>query len=63
MVNMMVTGRSEKENPRIKMTCNNPKKDLPELARSLGTNASGLTAGAGVHFWADVVFHVMWGLF
>jgi membrane protease YdiL (CAAX protease family) len=23
----------------------------------------GLVAAAGVHFWADVVFHVMWGLF
>ena len=22
----------------------------------------GLVAAAGVHFWADVVFHVMWGL-
>ncbi len=23
----------------------------------------GLIAASGVHFWADVVFHVMWGLF
>ncbi|MBK7317952.1 hypothetical protein [Candidatus Villigracilis affinis] len=23
----------------------------------------GLVAAAGVHFWADVVFHVVWGLF
>lgn len=23
----------------------------------------GLVAAAGVHFWTDVVFHVMWGLF
>jgi membrane protease YdiL (CAAX protease family) len=23
----------------------------------------GLVAAAGVHFWADVVFHVLWGLF
>ncbi|HEX5836877.1 MAG TPA: CPBP family glutamic-type intramembrane protease [Anaerolineales bacterium] len=23
----------------------------------------GLLAAAGVHFWADVVFHVLWGLF
>lgn len=23
----------------------------------------GLVAAAGVHFWADVVFHVFWGLF
>lgn len=23
----------------------------------------GLIAAAGVHFWADVVFHVIWGLF
>lgn len=23
----------------------------------------GLAAAAGVHFWADVVFHVLWGLF
>jgi Type II CAAX prenyl endopeptidase Rce1-like len=23
----------------------------------------GLVAAAGVHFWADVVFHVIWGLF
>lgn len=22
----------------------------------------GLVAAAGVHFWADVVFHVLWGL-
>jgi hypothetical protein len=21
----------------------------------------GLVAAAGVHFWTDVVFHVMWG--
>jgi len=23
----------------------------------------GLVAAAGVHFWTDIVFHVMWGLF
>lgn len=23
----------------------------------------GLVAAAGIHFWADVVFHVLWGLF
>jgi len=23
----------------------------------------GLVAAAGVHFWTDVVFHVIWGLF
>jgi hypothetical protein len=23
----------------------------------------GLVAAAGVHFWADVVFHGIWGLF
>ena len=23
----------------------------------------GLVAAAGVHFWADMVFHVLWGLF
>ena len=23
----------------------------------------GLIAAAGVHFWTDVVFHVLWGLF
>lgn len=23
----------------------------------------GLVAAAGVHFWADIVFHVLWGLF
>ena len=23
----------------------------------------GLVAAAGVHFWSDVVFHVVWGLF
>ena len=23
----------------------------------------GLVAAAGVHFWADMIFHVMWGLF
>ncbi len=23
----------------------------------------GLVAASGIHFWADVVFHVMWGLF
>ena len=23
----------------------------------------GLVAAAGVHFWADIVFHVVWGLF
>jgi membrane protease YdiL (CAAX protease family) len=23
----------------------------------------GLVAAAGVHFWADIIFHVMWGLF
>jgi hypothetical protein len=22
----------------------------------------GLVAASGVHFWADVVFHVFWGL-
>jgi hypothetical protein len=22
----------------------------------------GLVAAAGVHFWVDVVFHVLWGL-
>jgi hypothetical protein len=22
----------------------------------------GLVAAAGVHFWTDVVFHVLWGL-
>jgi hypothetical protein len=23
----------------------------------------GLVAASGVHFWSDVVFHVLWGLF
>ena len=23
----------------------------------------GLVAASGVHFWTDVVFHVLWGLF
>lgn len=23
----------------------------------------GLVAAAGVHFWTDVVFHVIWGVF
>ncbi len=23
----------------------------------------GLVAASGIHFWADVVFHVTWGLF
>lgn len=27
------------------------------------TMKDGLVAAAGVHFWADVVFHVVWGLF
>jgi hypothetical protein len=24
---------------------------------------SGLVAAAGVHFWTDIVWHVVWGLF
>jgi membrane protease YdiL (CAAX protease family) len=27
------------------------------------TMKDGLVAAAGVHFWSDVVFHVLWGLF
>ena len=23
----------------------------------------GLVAASGVHFWTDIVFHVLWGLF
>jgi hypothetical protein len=23
----------------------------------------GLVAAMGVHFWTDVIFHVVWGLF
>ena len=38
-------GKNERENPRMNMACNSPKDDLPACASSLGTKASGLTAG------------------
>ena len=39
------------------------KRDAIGKIQNMRRVKDGLVAAAGVHFWTDVVFHVMWGLF